>query len=95
LPVSRSSQSTLDVLGGLETAIQIARDRAKICPTQEVTIVEYPEKGWIDMSFLTPKLFGVNIENDPTLNYVKFRLQHNGQPMPMLPIDEMEFGQME
>jgi protease-4 len=85
----------VDVLGGLETAIQIARDRANICPTQEVTIVEYPEKGWIDMSFLTPKLFGVSIEDDPTLNYVKFRLQHNGQPMPMLPIDETEFGQRE
>jgi protease IV len=85
----------VDVLGGLETAIQIARDRAKICPTQEVTIVEFPEKGWIDMSFLQPKLFGVRVEDDPTLNYVKFRLQHNGQPMPMLPIDETEFGQKE
>jgi protease-4 len=85
----------VDVLGGLETAIQIARDRAKICPTQEVTIVEYPEKGLIDFSFLQPKLFGVRVEDDPTLTYVKFRLQHNGQPMPILPIDETEFGQRE
>jgi protease IV len=85
----------VDVLGGLETAIQIARDRAGIPHEQDVNIVEYPEKGWIDMSFLQPKLFGVRVEDDPTLNYVKFRLQHNGQPMPMLPIDETEFGQRE
>ncbi|MFH2004738.1 MAG: signal peptide peptidase SppA, partial [Bacteroidota bacterium] len=85
----------VDVLGGLEIAIQIARDRAGICPKQDVKIVEYPEKGLIDMSFLQPKLFGVSIEDDPILNYIKFRLQHNGQPMPMLPIDEMEFGQKE
>jgi protease-4 len=85
----------VDVLGGLETAIQIARDRAGICPKQDVKIVEYPEKGLIDMSFLQPKLFGVSIEDDPILNYIKFRLQHNGQPMPILPIDEMEFGQKE
>ncbi|MBU1297984.1 MAG: signal peptide peptidase SppA, partial [Bacteroidetes bacterium] len=85
----------VDVLGGLEIAIQIARDRAGICPKQDVKIVEYPEKGLIDMSFLKPKLFGVSIEDDPILNYIKFRLQHNGQPMPMLPIDEMEFGQKE
>ncbi len=85
----------VDVLGGLETAIQIAKDRANICPDQDVNIVEYPEKGWVDMSFLTPKLFGVKIEDDPILNYVKFRLQHNGQPMPMMPIEEMEFGARE
>lgn len=85
----------VDVLGGLETAIQIAKERAKIRPTQDVKIVEFPEKGLFDMSFLTPKLFGVSIEDDPTFNYVKFRLQHNGQPMPILPIDEMEFGQKE
>ncbi len=85
----------VDVLGGLETAIQIAKVRANICSDQDVKIIEYPEKGWIDMSFLQPKLFGVSVEDDPTLNYVKFRLQHNGQPMPMLPIDEMEFGQKE
>ncbi len=85
----------VDVLGGLETAIQIAKERAKICQKQDVKIIEYPEKGLLDMSFLQPKLFGVKVEDDPTLNYIKFRLQHNGKPLPMLPIDEMEFGQIE
>ena len=81
----------VDILGGLETAIQIARDRAGICPKADVEIVELPEKGWFDMSGFMPKLLPFSVEDDPVLKHLKFRLEHNGQPMPIMPMDEMEF----
>ncbi|MDI6765834.1 MAG: signal peptide peptidase SppA [Bacteroidota bacterium] len=83
----------VDVLGGLETAIQIAKERAGICPKMDVTIVEYPEKGLFDMSAFMPKLLPFSVEDDPVLQHIRFRLKHNGQPMPILPMDEMEIGQ--
>lgn len=83
----------VDVLGGLQTAIQIAKNKAGICPKMDVEIVEYPEKGLFDMSIFMPKLLPISIEDDPVLQHIKFRLKHNGEPMPIMPIDEIEIGQ--
>jgi len=82
----------VDVLGGLETAINIAKERAGIPKCQEVTIIELPEKGLMDFSKFMPKLFGVETKvlNDPTIELLKFRLKHNGEPLPMLPMEDIE-----
>jgi protease-4 len=82
----------VDVLGGLEDAIRIARQRAGIQQDEPVTIVELPKPGLMDFSGFMPRLIGVRqaISEDPTLQQLKFRLQHNGQPMPMLPLDQVQ-----
>jgi protease-4 len=82
----------VDVLGGLETAITIAKERAHIPADQDITILEMPEKGLIDFSRFTPRLFGIeaNISNDPTVELLKFRLRHNGEPLPMLPLEDLD-----
>ena len=82
----------VDVLGGLETAINIAKERAGIQKDQSVTIIEMPKKGLFDFSMFMPKLFGVEtkILTDPTIELLKFRLQHNGEPLPMLPMEDMD-----
>ncbi len=83
----------VDVLGGLETAIRIAKTRAGIAPADDVTILELPSPALMDFSIFMPRLFGSNVKvlDDPIINHLKFRLQHNGQPMPILPFDDMEF----
>lgn len=81
----------VDVIGGMETAIAIAKERAGIPKEEQITIVEMPKKGLFDFSSLMPKLFGVETRSisDPTIDLVKFRLQHNGEPMPMLPLEDV------
>jgi protease-4 len=81
----------VDVLGGLETAINIAKERAGISKDHDITIVEMPEKGLLDFSRFMPKLFGIEtkIASDPTVELLKFRIQHNGEPLPMLPIEDL------
>ena len=83
----------VDVLGGLEDAIRIARMKAGIRPDDDVTIVELPKPGLIDFSRFMPKLFGIEqaIASDPLIEHLKFRLQHNGQPMPIMPLEEIDF----
>jgi protease IV len=80
----------VDVLGGLETAVSIAKERASITKDQDVTIVELPKKGLIDFSMFMPKLFGIETKTlaDPTIELLKFRLKHNGEPLPMLPMED-------
>lgn len=82
----------VDVLGGLQKAVQIAKERANICPDQEIEIIELPEKGLFDLSQFMPKLLPFSVEDDPVLQHLKFRLKHNGQPMPILPMDEIEIN---
>ncbi len=80
----------VDVLGGLDIAISIAKERAGISKEQKVTIVEMPKKGLFNFSSLMPKFFGIEekLMSDPTIDLLKFRLQHNGEPLPMLPLEE-------
>ena len=88
--VDGKNNGLVDVIGGLETAIQIARERAGIAPEEEVKIVELPRLGWFDFGLFQPKLSPISLEDDPVLNHLIFRLKHNGEPMPILPLEDME-----
>lgn len=83
----------VDVLGGLDDAVRIARTKAGIRPEDEVTIVEFPRPGLVDLSRLFPSPFGVGdvVESDAVLRHVRFLLRHNGRPLPILPLEEMVF----
>ena len=79
----------VDVLGGIETAIMIAKDRAGISPDQEVDILELPEPPLFNPQMFMPKLFGVEQPRNEILEHLRFRIEHNGEVMPMLPVDAM------
>jgi protease-4 len=82
----------VDLLGGMETAIRVAKERAGISPDQEVTIVELPKKGLLNIDAFVPRLFGVqtSLASDPLIDLLKFRLTHNGEVLPMLPLDDVD-----
>jgi protease-4 len=44
----------IDRIGGLEVALDVARERAGISPSEEVKVVEYGLKGWFDLGELNP-----------------------------------------
>jgi protease-4 len=82
----------IDELGGLETAITIAKEKAGLAKDQTVKIVEIPKKGWFDAGAFVPKLIGVESvpASDKTIEMVKFRLQNNGKPLPLVPLDDAD-----
>jgi protease-4 len=81
----------VDVLGGLEDAIRIAKVRANIDPQEDVTIVEMPKPGLFDFSRLMPRMFGIEqqLSADPFVEQFMLRVRHNGEPMPVMPLDDM------
>lgn len=80
----------VDEIGGLADAIRLAREKAEIPPDAEVEIIEYPEPGLFDASILVPRLFGVEVkQRDSLIDYIMFRIRHNGQPLPILPPEMM------
>lgn len=76
----------VDVLGGLETAIALARHKAGLSPDERVEIAEMPAPGLLDFSFLRPRIVGA--EQDALIEMLRFRMKNNGIPLPVLPLEE-------
>jgi len=83
----------VDELGGLEHAIDLAREAAEIDPGRRIEIVEMPSKGVIN-----PRMFGANVLglklhslgieiDDPDLDYIRMLIQAEGRPLAMVPPD--------
>jgi protease IV len=84
----------VDVLGGLSTAINIAAEKANLTGKQ-YNIVEYPEPGLINLNNLVPKPFGIDIRSNKIIDDLKFRFKYNGQPIPILPVEDMQLMETE
>jgi protease-4 len=81
----------VDVLGGLSDAIKIALQKSGLT-NKDYDIVEMPEPEWFDFNSLMPSFFKIEekITSDPFIQDLKFRLQNNGIPMPLLPIEYID-----
>lgn len=80
----------VDELGGIETAIGIAKAKAGIPEDEEVTLVQMPKPPLFDPGMFAPKLIGVQYRKEPVLEHLRFRLEHNGEIMPLMPLDQMD-----
>ena len=83
----------VDLIGGLDDAVRIARQKAGVDGHEDVTIVELPRPGLFDFSRLFPNLLGLGQMGaaDPMIEHLKFRLEHNGLPLPVMPLEEIDF----
>jgi protease-4 len=78
----------VDVLGGLDAAIKIALQKTNLT-NSEYEIIEMPEPEWFDLNSFLPSFLRIEqkIVEDPFIRDLKFRLQYNGIPMPLLPLE--------
>jgi protease-4 len=82
----------VDHIGGIELAIALAKEKAGIAKEKEITVKEYIVQPYFNIGDLLSMVKGVKetVEEDPSVQQFKFRLEHNGRPLPMLPLDDME-----
>ncbi len=85
----------VDVLGGLDAAIKIALQKTGLT-NKEYEIIEMPEPEWFDLHAFLPSFLRIEqkIVEDPFIRDLKFRLQYNGLPMPLLPLDFIDQNMM-
>lgn len=83
----------VDEIGTLSTAINLAKEKAGITKEDEVRIIEFPHQQLFDFSSLFSNLFGfdtkVNLMSSD-IEQILLRIENNGTPMPILPIDYNE-----
>lgn len=89
--VDGKQNGLVDILGGLETAIKIAQDRAGLSG-KSVCIVEMPKPEALDPNAFLPKFLGVEFQKNKMIEHLKFRLDHNGEPMPIMPLEDTELN---
>ena len=81
----------VDELGGLGLALRIAMDKAGIKKSEEANVVEYPKLGLFNPQMFMPKFLGIKapVTKYNIMDLVEFWLKHNGQPLPILPLDDI------
>jgi protease-4 len=86
-----SENGLVDVLGGLDRAIAIAKEKAGIPAEREICIVELPKPGLFDISKFMPKLpFPLFTEkNEVFLDYLRLLAENNGKPLQMMPVEDL------
>ncbi|HEX2865682.1 MAG TPA: signal peptide peptidase SppA [Ignavibacteriales bacterium] len=79
----------VDILGGLSDAIKVAKQRAGIQKEKDIRFVQYPAMPLFDLSFLRPGILGFGAKESEFADYMKLIIEHNGQPMPRLPVEDL------
>ncbi|BDQ03234.1 signal peptide peptidase SppA [Ignavibacterium sp.] len=80
----------VDIIGGLNEAIEMARLKAGLTKN-EFELKEYPQRPFININQFLPDLFPIKIEDSsPLIEDLKLRFKYNGEPMLMLPLDDMD-----
>ncbi len=84
----------IDALGGLDTAIHLAAEKAGLPSEDGLEIVEFPRLPLLSPELFRPQLIAT--ETGQLSSYLQFRLRHNGRPLLLTPSaywqDEL-FGQ--
>ena len=83
----------VDILGSLSTAVKVTEKGAG-SRGEEYELVEFLPKSWFNFGGFIAALFEieneVEIEKDPSIEDLKFRIKHNGHSMPVMPMSDIE-----
>ncbi len=78
----------VDIIGGIETAIMIAKEKAHIPPDEDVTIIELPKPQLIAPNLFQPKIIHTNKEYAEFIKYLQFLAEHNGDALVIMPLED-------
>ncbi len=78
-----------DRIGGLETAIALAKEKIGLSADETVELLERPRPKLFSSALFRPRLLGHTPQPTPELDYLQFRLQHNGLPLLLIPANHV------
>lgn len=78
-----------DRIGGLEVAIALAKEKIGLSADETVELMERPRPKLFSSALFRPRLLGLDAQPTPELDYLQFRLQHNGLPLLLVPANHV------
>ncbi|MEO0129072.1 MAG: signal peptide peptidase SppA [candidate division WOR-3 bacterium] len=82
----------VDIIGGIETAIMLAKEKAHIPKEEDVTIIELPKPQLITPDLFQPKIINANKEYTEFIKYLQFLAEHNGDVLVIMPLEDFMCG---
>ena len=74
-----------DRIGGLEAAIVLAKEKIGLSAAAVIELMEHPRPKLFSPALFRSRLLGLAAQPTPELDYLQFRLQHNGLPLLLVP----------
>lgn len=78
----------VDTIGGLQTAIMIAKEKARIPKSVDAPIIELPRPQLISSEFFQPKLLQSESDYSEFIQYLNFLSKNNGDVLLIIPIED-------
>ena len=78
-----------DRIGGLDVAIALAKEKIGLSADETVELIERPRPKLFSSALFRPRLLGLAAQPTPELDYLQFRLQHNGLPLLLVPANHV------
>ena len=78
-----------DRIGGLEVALALAKEKIGLSADETVELMERPRPKLFSSALFRPRLLGLTARPAPELDYLQFRLQHNGLPLLLVPANHV------
>ena len=78
-----------DQIGGLEAAIALAKEKIGLSTDETIELMERPRPKLFSSALLRPRFWGLSAQPTPELDYLQFRLQHNGLPLLLVPANHV------
>jgi len=78
----------VDIIGGLETAITIAKENAHIPKNEDITIIELPKPQPLAPDLFQPKIINTNEEYNEFIKCLQFLAEHNGEALLIMPVED-------
>ena len=89
---SAKNNGLVDVLGGLDKAISIAKKAADISEKDNVTYIQYPQAGLIDLGIFGQTVLGIETAKTvKKFDELLYRVKTSGVPMPVMSIDFYDY----
>ncbi|MEO0095073.1 MAG: signal peptide peptidase SppA [candidate division WOR-3 bacterium] len=79
----------VDTIGGIETAIMFAKEKAHIPQNEDITIIELPKMQLLAQDLFQPKVIHTNKEYVELFQYLQFLAKHNGDALLIMPIEDI------
>jgi protease-4 len=85
--IDGQEKGLVDLIGGLETSLLLAKEAAGIPREREIEVVELPHKGLFKPDMFKPSMPGFSMQEDREWLYLKLISEHPGKPLPVIPPD--------
>ncbi|MCX7994479.1 MAG: signal peptide peptidase SppA [candidate division WOR-3 bacterium] len=81
----------VDTIGGIEAAINIAKEMAGLKKDERINVIELPRPELLPPDLFQPRIIGEKTQNEEFIRYLKLLSENNGKALLIMPLEYLYF----